>query len=485
MHLGPLKEIYGSLRFRLTLWNTLVVLLLTTITLFGVRTTVWVARLHEIELLLVDDLTEMRLTVESLWPDMKQISEELERKAITHQHRGLYVRLIVPDEGTLLYKSSTAPEKLVVPYTDTSAFPPRTVGEFRISQQRIEKPGMPLLIVRAGSTLTTAYEELNELTQHMLIVGAFVVIFAPLGGYLLAYRATQPIREIIDTTNQLHPDDLDQRRLAIRGTRDELDQLSSTVNGFLDRIAAFINQSRRFTADAAHELRSPLTAIQSSLEVTLNTDRSVEQYKEAIGGVLEECDRLRGLVNQLLMLAEVDREHYGQDAGIVALDQAVSKSCDIFEAVAETNGIDLQTDIRPAKVHGDASRLRQVINNLLDNALKFTSSGGQVKVELITEPERREVILTVSDTGAGIDDLDLPYIFDRFYRGDKSRHREAKTGTGLGLSIVQSTVASHGGHVKVESRRGHGTTFTITLPLAEEAFVIDRDAAVSRAASVS
>ena len=461
-------EISHSLRFRLTFWNTAVVFLVIVLTLIGVRTAVWIALLHEVEQLLVDDLAEMRLTVESLWPDLSLIKDELERKAITHTHRGLYVKLIRAD-GEVIFKTSTSPDDPIVPLDVTASFGPLTVDEYRMAQQQIIQEGMPTLTVRAGTSLNAVLDELNKLTRLMLTVGIILLIIAPLGGYWLANRAIQPVKEIIDTTGKLRPEALDERRLPIRGSRDELDQLSETVNYFIDRIATYVNQSRHFTADAAHELRSPLTAIQSLLEVTLNSDRSIEEYKDAINSVLEECDRLRGLVNQLLTLAEVDREHITPETDTIALDEIVRKSCDMFQAVAETSGINLDVYLEPAVVRGDSGRLRQVMINLLDNAMKFTHSGGRVLVQLRTDPEKQEVTLVVADSGVGIDDLDLPYIFDRFYRGDKSRQRDAhKSGTGLGLSIVQSTVSGHGGQVRVESRQGEGTKFIIQLPLASE-----------------
>jgi signal transduction histidine kinase len=185
--------------------------------------------------------------------------------------------------------------------------------------------------------------------------------------------------------------------------------------------------------------------------------------------VLEECDRLRKLVNQLLTLAEVDREKIGPASEILDLEHVVRKSCDMFQAVAETQSVSLVCNLQPTAIRGDAARMRQVINNLLDNALKYTPTGGTVNVDLFVRPEPREVVLTVADTGPGIDDLDLPFIFDRFYRGDKSRHRvKTTTGTGLGLSIVYSTVTGHGGQISATSQRGKGTTFTVILPSADE-----------------
>ncbi len=292
-----------------------------------------------------------------------------------------------------------------------------------------------------------------------------LLLIAPVGGYLLARRATRPIAHIISTTGRLDASHLDER-LPLRGTRDELDRLSQTINSFLDRIAAYLRQSREFTANAAHELRSPLTALQSTLEITLNTDRSIEEYKEVLAVLLEECGHMRLLAHQLLVLAEGDAGRLCLHSQTLRLDQIIVRSRDMFQVVAEAAGVEMSVRrLEAALVRGDGDRLWQVVNNLLDNAIKFTPAGGRIALDFRLDDAHRQGILEVSDTGSGIDPHDLPHVFDRFYQGDKARRRETTSrGLGLGLSICQAVVAAHNGSIEVASAPGRGTTFTVRLP---------------------
>ena len=196
----------------------------------------------------------------------------------------------------------------------------------------------------------------------------------------------------------------------------------------------------------------------------LNGDRSPEEYKELLYELVEQCWQLRGLVNQLLQLAESDVDRPLLAADRVRLDLVVAKSLDMFRAVAEERGIDLQSScLVPTEVRGDADQLWQVVNNLIDNGLKFTPTGGRVTVQLHSVPTSREVHLTVADTGCGIDAEDLPRIFDRFFQTDKSRQRDRR-GSGLGLSICEAILHAHGGQIAVTSTPGAGTQFSIVLP---------------------
>ncbi len=458
-----LKATFGSLRFRLMFWNTLVLFLLILATLVAVRTGLWLALLHETDLQLRDDLAEMTARTDESYPDLTRLQHDLERSASTHEHRGLYFKLI-NQQGQLVWSSNRAP-RLVLPHTIRESFGPVSSGDYRLIQGVLNKPNNVKLNLRVGTLLAPLHAELDTLTRLLISVGGVALLIAPLGGYWLAGRATHPLAVIINTTNRLHPANLDER-LPLRGTRDELDQLSGTINGFLDRIHAYLEQNRQFTANAAHELRSPLTAIQSLLEVALNVDRSSDEYKEILATVLEECGLLRKLVNQLLILAENDSQR-SRPSELVSLDRIVEKSCEMFSAVAESDQIKLVAHCHDRlEVRGDAGRLRQVVNNLVDNALKFTPPGGQVAVELEYRPLANEAVLRISDTGSGIAPEDVPHLFERFYRGDKSRQRSARGGTGLGLSICQSIIEAHGGRIVPHSTLGQGTTMVVTLPAA-------------------
>jgi heavy metal sensor kinase len=448
------------------LWNTAVVFLFVLATLWWVREELRLFLWKEADEQLLSDASEVKATIEQLYPDVDRIHNALERKAVTHSQRGLHFR-IFDEHDTLLWTSPNAPG---VPFPTEllrNGLTPVTAEPFRLVHVKTDKPGVPAFTVRVGTSFEPLEADIAQVTWLLVAVGFVTLLASPLGGYWLAGRATRPIARIIDTTNRLHPTSLAER-LPLRGTGDELDRLSSTINGFLDRIATYLEQNREFTANAAHELRSPLAAIQNSLEVALNTDRSTDEYKELLGELLEECGSLRLLVNQLLLLAENDAGRMPVSTEVVEIDGVVRKAYDMFLGVAEAASVDLRiAALEQARVVADAGRLRQVVNNLIDNAIKFTRPGGMVEIKVVVRPEDRTVRLAVRDTGSGIPVADLPHIFSRFYRGDKARQRiRPSRGTGLGLAICQSIVASHEGRIEVESVVDQGTTMTVILPAA-------------------
>ncbi len=462
-----LREIFGTLRFRLTLWNTAVVLLFVVATLWWVREELRLFLWKEADDQLLEDASEVKATIEQLFPDWDNIYEALARKAIAHSHRGLHFR-IFDEKDALLWTSPNAPDVPFPTELIRYGLTPVTAEPFRLVHVQTDKAGVPRFSIRVGISFEPLEADIAQVTWLLVAVGFVTLLVSPLGGYWLAGRATRPIARIIDTTNRMHPSSLEER-LPLRGTGDELDRLSATINGFLERIAIYLDQNREFTANAAHELRSPLAAIQNSLEVALNTDRSTDEYKELLGELLDECGGLRMLVNQLLLLAESDAGRLPVASERVELDGIVRKANDMFLGVAEAANIDLRiTALEPARVAGDAGRLRQVVNNLIDNAIKFTRAEGVVEIRLVVRPEDGTVRLSVRDTGSGIPAADLPLIFSRFYRGDKARQRDrGSRGTGLGLAICQSIVAAHNGRIEVESVVDRGTTMTVILPTAD------------------
>ena len=464
MRYARYRELFGTLHFRLTMWYTGVTLLMVVTALGAVREGLRLAMLHEADTMLDDDTREVELTVEEFYPDFDRITHELERTTDTHRHIGLFFALVNADDS-LRWQSGTAPSD-VAEMVDIRADAPQTYDNYRVMHSYTSRRDIPRIKIVVGASLEPLQMELASITRILLAIGAAVLLIAPIGGYWLAGRATRPLARIIDTTGRLHPSNLDER-LHLRGTRDELDRLSVTINGFLDRIARYLEENRRFTADAAHELRSPLAAMQSTLDVALGQDRTPDEYRELLGETLEECSQLRDLVNRLLILAENDASRIDSRSDVVSLDKIVCRTCEMFSAVAESRGVTLICErISPAAVYGDASRLRQVATNLVDNAIKFTPSGGTVRVELTTSPVAGAATLRVIDSGIGISEADLPHIFKRFYRADKSRQRSQGTGgSGLGLSICESIVSAHGGQISASSSPGRGTEIIVRLPL--------------------
>lgn len=457
-----------TLQFRLTAWNTVVVALVISLTLLGIHQAVRLFMLREFDNLLIDDIAEIKLTIKQLYPDWKRLYNELNRKAQGHVHYRWFVQLF-DSQGKLLWACDDTPDVAAPDIMAPADLRPRKrilsdEPPFRMAQARFEQPGIPTLLVRVGSSREPLIQELALLSRIMIVGGVVSLLLAPFGGYWLAGRAIRPVARIISTTAKLHPTNLDER-LPLRHTGDELDQLSLTINGMLDRIASYLKQNRDFVANAAHELRSPLAAIRSSVDVALNARRSHEEYAHLLADVMEECAALEGLVNRLLVLAESDAG-LGLNGQPVRLDQIVRKSVDMFRGVAEAQGLTLDSAELPAvQVSGEESYLRQVVQNLIDNAIKFTPAGGRVAVEVRDEPRHRQAVLTVSDTGAGIAAEDLPRVFERFYQSDKShQHGSGKRGSGLGLSICHSIVTALHGEIQVQSQPGQGTCFTVLLP---------------------
>jgi heavy metal sensor kinase len=467
MPFGLLERSLQTLRFRLTFWNTTAIILVVLATLFGVREGLRWTLLRELDTLLAEDMQEVLLTLERYYPDSEQVADDLDRKARSHSQRGWYARVFSAD-GAVLVASTSTPD-VELPALRPVPKQPFTVANYRLIQRTVLLPGPDRteLVVRVGSSLGEIDEDVLRLTEMILVAAAVIVVVAPLSGYWLAGRATRPLGTILRTTARLRPDRLIER-LPLRGSGDELDRLSATINGLLDRLADHLARQRDFVANAAHELRSPLAAMRTSLEVALEHDRSPEEYRELLADVVEECAGLGKLVNQLLLLAEGDAGLLRAGGGSARLDRVAARSVEMFQGIAEQRGVELHADaLAPAAVQGNEAHLRQVVHNLIDNALKFTPPGGRVLVAVTPRPAAGQAVLRVSDTGTGIAPEDLPHVFERFYRADKARSREQPGGgTGLGLSICHAVVTAYGGQLAVESRPGRGTAVTAVLPLA-------------------
>src|SRR5215469_2001358 len=364
MQFGRLSGVFRSLRFRLTAWNTAVVLLTVGGALLGVRQGLRHTLQGDMDEQLREDAEELAQGVLQSYPRMKPVFEQIDRKAAVHRHLDLFVQLLDEHEE-VIRETKEVPAVRTVPRRSGEVL--ITAEGYRIYRNRFGGGGVPHFTLRIGASLAGIDNDVAVVTHLMTIAGAAVLVLAPLGGFWLAGRATHPLEGIIHTAARLRPSHMDER-LPIRGTGDQLDQLSITINHFLDQIADYLDRNREFVADAAHELRSPLAAIQSSADVALNATRSPQEYQELLCEIVDECGRLGILVNQLLLLAEHDSEERRTVYDPIQFDQIVSTSLDMFRGVAEERGVELVADAgRPVVVLGDAGRLRQVVNNLIDN----------------------------------------------------------------------------------------------------------------------
>ena len=344
---------------------------------------------------------------------------------------------------------------------------PWTHDGFRVVRRRAPANDHGIGVLRVGTTLASIHEDLALMDRWAIGAAGAVLSFAPLCGYWLAGRAARTVGDITDTASRMRPAHLNER-LPLSGAGDELDQLAETINGMLDRIASHLERRRDFLANAAHELRTPLAAIRSSIEVALGQERSPEAYRDLLADVLDEAGSLETLVNQLLLISESEADVRQSDLQPTPLHELVAKAVDMFRGVAESRDIQLIIQRRDeTMVPGRRAHLRQVVNNLLDNAIKYTPSGGRVTVALAADPEQRMARLSISDNGPGIDASDQGAIFDRFFRTDRARSRDETRGAGLGLSICRSVVEAHQGAIRYQSTLGAGTTLGAIMPLAD------------------
>ncbi len=303
----------------------------------------------------------------------------------------------------------------------------------------------------------------DTLTRFLIIVGLaypLMLGLAGLGGVFLAGRALSPVDKVTRLARLISAEDLGQR-LNLRLPDDEVGRLARTFDEMIARLDDAFRRQREFIADASHELRTPLTIIKGQIDVSLQKEREPAAYKDVLRAVNDEVDRLIRLVANLLTLTRADAGQIPLTLETLNISDLVASAVEQVRPLAGQRGIQLQLQAEtPATIRADEDLLLQLLLNLLDNALKYTSAGGQVTAGWSLHGA--QVALRVRDTGSGIPDEHLPHLFDRFYRVDGARSR-AEGGVGLGLAISRWIAEAHGGSISVESAQGEGSTFTVQL----------------------
>jgi heavy metal sensor kinase len=334
---------------------------------------------------------------------------------------------------------------------------------FRIITYPLIINGKTEQIIQVGSSLRAP----RWLMDRMLIVLGISVPLSLLlfsyGGWFLAGLALKPVDLITRSVKKITAANL-SHRLEVVNSHDEISHLVETFNAPLARLENSFNKTRQFSADVSHELRTPLTILRGETEVALRWAKEPDEYRGILQSNLEEIKRMSQIIEYLLDLAKAEERRLELNLQEVDLNGLLATLVQQTAMIAHEKGVRLVFEA-PVTVpfKGDELRLRQIFLNLLDNAVKYTAEGGEVKVQISVEGGWARV--AVKDTGAGIPEEDLPHIFDRFYRVDKARNR-AQGGTGLGLSLSRSLVEAHGGHIEVESEVEVGSTFTVHLPIS-------------------
>ncbi len=457
-----------SLRFRLAIWYFCTVAAICSLAAIGYWFAVRTALNHALDQGLRYRLIGLHHFLEDLEPGgAKEIAARLTEAS---QLGDLYQ---VFDANGVLIAQSYGLERHGVP-----RLPPPALG-FAIRYDTGGPENFPLRrawqkVVIGGQTLILGVADpqrkydgvLRAFTSVLLLSTPFILALATVCGLWLGRRALAPVARIADDARAITESNL-SARLAVPDSKDELQQLSETLNEMLDRIEQSFTRTRQFTADASHELRAPMTLIYTAAEYSLRRERSREELVDSMQKILREARRTTALVDDLLLVARGDAgketaELEWMDAGPLLRDLAEQAA-----AIAAVKGVQvrLQLEVEPLPVRANEVKLRRLLLILLDNALKFTPSGGIVT--LGGGNDATDVTISVTDTGGGISPDDLPHIFERFWRADKVRTREAG-GTGLGLTIAKQIAEQHGASLGVQSEVGHGSVFTVRLPKADE-----------------
>jgi len=318
----------------------------------------------------------------------------------------------------------------------------------------------PGVILQIGQSMETDSRFIDAFKNIFMITMVLLIGLAAGVGWFMARRAVSGVEAVTRTAQEISGGTLDKRVPV--GTRgDEIDQLATTFNQMLGRIEILITEIKEMSDNIAHDLKSPITRIRGLAEVTLTTGKEIGEYENMAASTVEECDRLLDMINTMLMITKTESGVHRLDEEQVDMARLVRDACELLEPMAEDRGLSLRCETpETSPLVGDPRMIQRILANLIDNAIKYTPSGGRVTVSL-SEIDGSEAIVTVQDTGLGIPPEDLPRVFERFFRCDHSR---SEPGTGLGLSLARALARAHQGDVTVTSTLGQGSTFTLTLP---------------------
>jgi len=331
-----------------------------------------------------------------------------------------------------------------------------------ITAKTYQAPSGRLYLVESGGPVQSIETPLARLMELLVLGVPLVAIIAIVGGYFLVGRALAPVVRMAQSAEEITLHNL-KEQLPLMDTGDEMEQLSLALNRMIDRLREAFEQNRRFLADASHELRTPLTALRGELESVMEETTSAPE-RDRIGSALEEVDRLAKIVETLFAISRLEAGEAQREWKRFDLAQLASSTADQMALLAEDKGVSVACEATSeVSVEGDQARIKQVVVNLLDNAIKYTPSGGSVRVNV--HASENKAVMEVIDTGIGIPAAALPHVFERFFRVDEARSRKVD-GAGLGLAIVRSICVAHGGQAQVDSVENRGSRFRVELPLA-------------------
>lgn len=436
-------SVLHSIRFRLQLWNGLML----AVVLGGFGAMAWRmekdGRLQRID----QDLE-------------RRVAAVRDRREFRGESEGYYFVLWNAD-GHELARSASAPSGVPFPRDVDSTREARLRGPLREYIHSEPDTGERILV---GRDIREILDDLRVTGSLLVGTGLTIFLLGLGGGWWITRRELRPIADISATAVRIAEGDL-SRRIPVTDVG-ELSDLARVLNGTFERLQESLVRQSRFTADASHELRTPVTVLLTQTQATLNRERTPSEYRESLVVCQNVAQRMRRLIDSLLTLARLDGGESGAPRSVCRLDRIAADSSELLRPLASEKGVTLTLALQEAVCEGNGEQLAQVAANLVGNAIHYNRTGGSVAIR--TRAEGAEVVLEVDDTGEGIAASDLPHVFDRFYRADKARSQSAGH-SGLGLAITKTIVEAHGGTVRAASIPGQGSTFTVRLPVSATA----------------
>ena len=465
----------NTVRGRLTLWYVSALALI--LVVFGVAVYVMLSRsLHR----RVDEAlrSTLEISITSLTHDTQegQSSQSAAQSTTAELSHPQQAMMIFDGAGQLLAEHPYEGDLHIRP-PDLGAIPDDEVYLYTVAEEgdandrhrlavrrvRIPPADTPYIIL-ASQPLEAVEDELESLREILYLATPAVLLVAGLGGWFLARQGLAPVGAMARRARQIGAGSLD-RQLPVANPRDELGQLANSFNELLSRLDAAFDEQRRFMADASHELRTPLSVMSTAAGVTLKKEhREEEEYREALQMMAEQTRRLSRIVRDMFILARADAGHYPLQNRALYLNDLLDEVARAGALLASDKNVTVElTNLPEAAFHGDEDLLRQMVMNLLDNAVKFTPARGVVRLSLARRAD--EYLLSVSDNGPGIPAEARDHVFERFYRADKARSRSEDGGAGLGLAIARWIAQAHDGDLELADSDGNGATFIVRLPL--------------------
>jgi signal transduction histidine kinase len=412
---------------------------------YGLRIGVWYASLFVAGSMAIVTLTYLLASASLAQRDRQLIDSKLGLYATAYDRGGLDALA-----ATVQAEQQTAPERLFVRVVDRGAEAVVLSQPQGWDLASLETGSIRLAdgtLVQVGKSTEARDDLLARFRAALGLVTLSILLVALTGGAIATQTAVKPIRQLIDAVKRIITTGQTDARVPIAERRDAIDELSGLFNAMLDKIEGLVDGMRGALDNVSHDLRTPMTRLRASAELALAAPPDLDRYREALADCVEEADRVLVILTTLMDITEAESGTMPLKRESVALADIVARATDLYRDTADANV--------------DRTRLEQVAANLLDNAIKYTSAGG--RVEIVAGRDGDRAVLRVSDTGLGIPADEQPRIWDRLFRGDRSR---AERGLGLGLSLVKAIVEAHHGTVSVSSQPGHGSTFTVHLNLS-------------------